>query len=119
VTLLPPPDTTPLPTVRVAAETPSFADASLRSACLAEAAAARVCLPPVWTPWLPTLAPWFGVMFVSCVIIFICPRSRSSSSAAIISSAVGVPWPISTFPSFRLAVLSAWMISHESICVWS
>ena len=37
--------------------TPIFADASFSSACFAEAAAARVCFPPVWTPWLPTVAP--------------------------------------------------------------
>src|SRR3954468_5461707 len=43
----------------------------------------------------------------------------SSSSAAIISSAVGVPCPISTLPSFTDAVLSAWMTSHESTAVWS
>ena len=54
-------------------------------------------------------APWFGVTFVSCVIIFIWLKLMSSSSAAIISSAVGVPWPISTLPSFSVAVLSAWI----------
>ena len=77
------------------------------SAVAAAAAAARVCLPPVCTPWLPTLAPWFGVTFVSCVIAFSWPKSMLSSSAAIIRSAVGVPWPISTLPILRLAVLSA------------
>ena len=88
---MPPPETTPLSTVRLATGTPRFAEASLSSAALAAAAAARVCLPPVCTPWLPVLPPWFGVTFVSWVIIFICERLMSSSSAATISSAVGVP----------------------------
>jgi len=91
VTVLPPPETTPDLTLRLETGTPRFADASLSSAWYAAAAAARVCLPPVWTPWLPTLAPWFGVTFVSCEIIFICLKSMFSSSAAMISSAVGVP----------------------------
>ena len=92
MTVLPPPETTPLSTVRLAdRRRRGSSTASLSSALFAAAAAARVCLPPVCTPWLPTLEPWFGVTFVSCVIIFICAKLMSSSSAAIISSAVGVP----------------------------
>jgi hypothetical protein len=78
-------------TLRLAVGTPSCAEAIPSSVWYAAAAAARVCLPPVWTPWLPTLAPWFGVTFVSWLIIFICLKSMFSSSAAMIRSAVGVP----------------------------
>src|SRR3954454_12892506 len=80
VTLFPPPDTTPLLTLRPDFATPSCADASPRRASRAAAAAALVCLPPELIAELPAVVPWFGVRSVSFVIAFICASSMSSSS---------------------------------------
>jgi hypothetical protein len=115
VTVLPPPETTPLSTERLDAGTPSCVDASPSSAWYAAAAAARVCLPPELIAELPAVVPWFGVTSVSFVIARIWLMSMKSSSAATISRPVIEPWPSSTLPSLTDAVLSALITSHESI----
>ena len=66
MTDLPPPETTPLSTVRLATGTPSFAEASLSSSARAATAAARMRwpvddiefeppMPPVWATTQPSL----------------------------------------------------------------
>jgi hypothetical protein len=60
VTDLPPPETTPSLTVRLAFATARLVAARSSSAFLAAAAAARICGPPDWMPWLPVVPPWFG-----------------------------------------------------------
>ena len=60
MTVLPPPETTPSLTVRLATGTPRFVEASPSSACLAVAAAARSGGPALdWMPVLPPVAPEF------------------------------------------------------------
>ena len=58
--VLPPPDTTPLLTLRLATGTPRFVDARASSACLAWAAAIRTSGPPCEIDELPPVLPVFG-----------------------------------------------------------
>ena len=67
VTVLPPPETTPLLTVSLATGTPRLVEARPSSACLAVAAAARTCGPRCSIDELPPVLPVFGVRFVSGV----------------------------------------------------
>ena len=60
--------TTPDFTDRLEAGAPRFAAASPSRACLAAAAAARICLPPDRIDELPAVMPWFGVRSVSFAI---------------------------------------------------
>jgi hypothetical protein len=61
VTDLPPPETTPLLTLRSATGTPRLADASASSTCLAVAAALRSLGPASAIELLPNVPPVFGV----------------------------------------------------------
>ena len=63
---------------------------------------------------LATAGPWFGVTSVSTRAAEIWLMARSSSSAAICSIPVVVPWPSSTLPMNTVAVLSACTAIHES-----
>ena len=56
----------------------------------------------------------FGVTFVSTRAAETWLMARSSSSAAICSIPVVVPWPSSTLPMNTVAVLSACTAIHES-----
>jgi hypothetical protein len=69
--------------------------ASSSSMRRASAAAARVSVPPIATVRLANVKPSVDT-WVSTVTVLICSKSRSNSSAAIWSSAVGPPWPSST-----------------------
>src|SRR5262245_34335680 len=115
VTVLPPPETTPLSTLRLATGTPSCAAAMPSSACRAYAAPARTCGPAVRIELDPYVPPVSGVTFVSTLTQRICEMSMPSSSAAIISSPSEVPCPSSTRPDLIVAVLSPWIATHESI----
>ena len=94
----PEPDTTPFDTVSWSGGAFSFADASLSSASRASAAAVRTCGPPRLIDALEYVPPWLGVTLVSSRTVLIWLMSRSSSSAAICSSAVDAPCPSSAKP---------------------
>ena len=96
MTDLPPPETTPLETLRLATGTPSCVDAMFRSACRAVAAACRSGGPPFAIPLLAALLPQFGNGFLDAVFhggIFTVLTSTSSSSATTCVKPVQVPWP--------------------------
>ncbi len=85
--------TTPFETVRFATGAPSFAEAMVRRARRASAAAWRTPAGPFSVPvdWLPEVVPWSGVYHVSdwtCVTALI---GTSSSSATSCIDAVTVP----------------------------
>src|SRR5581483_8661112 len=60
VTVLPPPETTPLSTLSCPADTPSCVAAIASSACFASAAARRTSGPPCEIDVLPPVLPVFG-----------------------------------------------------------
>ena len=108
-------DTTPLATVSASTGAFNRAAASRMSAARASAAAARSCGPPRSIDELEVVAPWSGVTWVSSRTALSWPMSRSSSSPAICSMPVVLPWPSSHFPKMMVAVLSACTATQESI----
>src|SRR5439155_396729 len=62
---------------------------------------------------------WFGVTLVSSWAARSWLMSRSSSSPAICSMPVVLPWPSSHLPKYTVAVLSACMAIHESMAFGS
>jgi hypothetical protein len=117
VTVLPPPETTPLLTLSCAAGTPRLAAAIASSATFASAAARRTSGPPCEIDELPPVLPVFGdgsLPPVSNAMWRIWLTSTSSSSAAIIIRPVVAPCPSSMRPELSDTVLSACTIRNES-----
>ena len=101
------------------AGTPSCVEARPSSACRADAAAARTPGPAFLIVLLAECLPVSGVTFVSAMTNLSWLMSMSSSSPAIISSPVSDPVPCMIPPVLIDAVLSAWIVIHESIWNWS
>ena len=92
MTDLPPPETTPFATVRLATGTPRFVEASSSSACFAVAAAARSAGPAL--DWIAAAAGRCRRESACQLRVLVAVRSSgstsmSSSSAAIIRRPVG------------------------------
>src|SRR5581483_6475466 len=119
VTLLPPPETTPLLTDSCEAGTPSCVDAIPSSAWYAVAAAARTPGPAFLIVLLAECLPESGVTFVSAITNSSWLMSMFSSSPAIINSPVSDPVPCRIPPDLIDAVLSGLIVIQASTWNWS